>query len=559
MREPPSDQSERDNDRCCISSDAKGRTLVTSFPPLVHSVSARPIPERFYRFEGFDSDNIGSALAQVGRALSPVPSSQKVENGRWRNWLGQPSSVISSHVAVEGSQVSIDHRVSPGVSEIRRPERNPPLSLPSKEDLMPPKSTEVIPSEPRGLNKLPSSSDSSEILSRYEEFVSRLRRLEHFDTPEIPPSPTEHSIGVDAEIDMPAHLFDASEESMMFISGAGIHEEDKLPTEGVETQCQESVTTSDAHIHHPESILTCRSSPLPPLAAQPAPTESEGIDLDEAWKTFVFGDEGSDEVGKAVFKEARHDAARRMRPSDSSAYLEDSPESESNSNIATIGTLYANDNNETSDSTENPSPTGVSAKATYGHSSIGPGPGSLHGSGASAEAPSVEANAGTSIPSGAESNTDSPVASGPRSGEIVESSTPESLTGPPSLTTSMAVVPARSDVGVSEPGTSGEQFRFVPPKLFVGSRSNDGSQLKRGTEVGVGISLTRRRRGRPRKRANDGRADIRALPNYSSDPIEEVEDEERPPTSIFPALELARGKFCQEEPCELLDIGWKSR
>jgi hypothetical protein len=403
---------------------------------------------------------------------------------------------------------------------------------------MPCKSTEVILSGPRGLNKLPSSSDSSEILSRYEEFVSRLRRLEHFGTPEIPPSPTEHSIGVDAEIDIPAHLFDAREEGMMFVSGAGIHEEDKLPTEGVETQCQESVTTSDANIHHPESILTCRSSPLPPLAAQPVPTESEGIDLDEAWKTFVFGDEGSDEVGKAVFEEARHDAARRMRPSDSSAYLEDSPESESNSNIATIGTLYANDNNETSDSTENPSPTGASAKATYDHSSIGPGPGSLHGSGASAEAPSVEANAGTSIASGAESYTDSLVDSGPRSGEIVESSTPESLTGPPSLTTSMAVVPARSDVGVGEPGTSGEQFRFVPPKLFVGSRSNDGSQLKRGTEVGVGISLTKRRRGRPRKRANDGRADIRALPNYSSDPIEEVEDEERPPTSIFPALEL---------------------
>jgi hypothetical protein len=58
----------------------------------------------------------------------------------------------------------------------------------------------------------------------------------------------------------------------------------------------------------------------------------------------------------------------------------------------------------------------------------------------------------------------------------------------------------------------------------------------------VGISITRRRRGRPRRRANDGRADIRALPNYSSDPIEEFGDDERAQVrehGLFPALELA--------------------
>ncbi|KAK4138779.1 hypothetical protein BT67DRAFT_438090 [Trichocladium antarcticum] len=568
MREPPSDQSERDDERCCISSDAKGRTLVTSFPQLIHSVSARPIPERFYRFDEFDSDNTGSAFAQVGRAPSPVPSSQKAENGKWRNWLEQPSSVISSQAAVEGSRVSVDHRVSPGVSEIRRPhqrlpskedlapsadvgvgpedsdvhqpERNPHQSRPSMEDHVPWTSNGMVPGETRDLSTLLGSSGSSEILSRYEEFLSRLRQFEQFDAPTVRPLTTEHPTEGDAEASMVTQGSEAHEMDMAQVNSADLYKESNVPTEGVETRDHETAA-SDVQIRHPKSISRDRSSPLSPSAAQQAPTESEGIDSDEAWKAFVFGDEDSDEVGNAVLEEARQDAARKMPPSDSSAaYLRDSPGSEPHSNIATVGTLYANEDGETSDCTETGPPTDASAQATCGRSSIGPGSGpTLNGSGASAEAPSVEVNAGTSTAPGAESNPDSSDDSGPRSVEIVDSSTPGSYTGPPSVPTSMAVVGARSDVGVSEPGTSGEQFRFVPPKLFVGSRSNDMAQFKRGTESGVGISLTRRRRGRPKRRANDGRADIRALPNYSSDPIEEVEDETRPLKSRFPALELA--------------------
>jgi hypothetical protein len=108
----------------------------------------------------------------------------------------------------------------------------------------------------------------------------------------------------------------------------------------------------------------------------------------------------------------------------------------------------------------------------------------------------------------------------------------------------MAVAPARSEAVSSEVATTGEQFRFAQPKLFVGSRSSM-SQPKRVAVSGVGISLAKKKRGRPKKKANDGRADIRALPNYSSDPIEESEDEGRGrkegrvPKSLFPALEMS--------------------
>ncbi|KAK3944098.1 hypothetical protein QBC46DRAFT_375338, partial [Diplogelasinospora grovesii] len=106
---------------------------------------------------------------------------------------------------------------------------------------------------------------------------------------------------------------------------------------------------------------------------------------------------------------------------------------------------------------------------------------------------------------------------------------------PPSL----AVKSARSEVGVTEPG---EHFRFAPPKLFVGKRSSQTSS-RRPIEAIAPVSLTRpgrgsTRRGRPKKRARDGRADIRALPNYNSDPIEDIQEEDDHPSSIFGALEL---------------------
>ncbi|KAL2162620.1 hypothetical protein VTH06DRAFT_6456 [Thermothelomyces fergusii] len=98
--------------------------------------------------------------------------------------------------------------------------------------------------------------------------------------------------------------------------------------------------------------------------------------------------------------------------------------------------------------------------------------------------------------------------------------------------------------GSGESGKSVAQFRFSQPKTFVGSRSKQ-TQPERTVESSFGITLNRKGRGRSRKRANDGRADIRALPNYSSDPIEDYDDEgpvrrkdKKAPKSLFPKLEL---------------------
>ncbi|KAK4042725.1 hypothetical protein C8A01DRAFT_13686 [Parachaetomium inaequale] len=481
MREPSSDQGERGEQRCCISSDAEGRILTTSFPPFSHPLSVRPIPEAFYHLERFDSENTGTAIAQIGRAISPVPSSQKVDNIRWHKWLGQPSSPLSSRAAVEGSRASLEHRLSPGISEVRRPKQEPPPSSP------------------------PSSGFTTENL--VDSVKSR-------------------------------------EEEMVPLSSPHDHEESSVSAR-VGSQEQGSAATNIAEVLDLKHIPGDFSSSQPPLAEQVC-AESDGTDPDEAWKTFVFGYEKSDEVSKAAFEEAKHDAIRSLQPSEFLVPSDEGSGSDGHSHIATVGTIYTKHDDETFEYAEPCFHAEVSGslEATCGPSSTRVESGvAMDLSDEFAQDPSLRVNAGTSSISDLERAPDSPDNSGFVSAEEADSSTSALHAGAPSMTTSMAVAPARSDAVSSETGTTAEQFRFSQPKLFVGSRSNP-SQPVRPAGPGVGISLTKRRRGRSKKRTNDGRADIRALPNYSGDPIEEFEEERVPkegrlPKSLFPALELA--------------------
>jgi hypothetical protein len=264
---------------------------------------------------------------------------------------------------------------------------------------------------------------------------------------------------------------------------------------------------------------------------------------------FVFGGENSDEVCKAVFEEAKQDAVRQLQPSTSPTPPDEGSEVDGHSNIATVGTLNTRHDNEKSVSAEGCSLNDTSEDLNVidkVSSSAGGSAPAIDISDEAIPAPSIEVNAESSDVSGQESTTN--ISGSDETGflEGVESSTSELPAGASSMTSSMAVAPARSEVGPSETDTTGEHFRFTQPKLFVGSRSNM-AQPKPVTDRGAGIILTKRKRGRQKKRANDGRADIRALPNYSSDPIEEFEEEEearpsrgeRAPKSLFPALELS--------------------
>ncbi|KAK4127340.1 hypothetical protein N657DRAFT_206648 [Parathielavia appendiculata] len=542
MREPSSDQSESGERRCCVSSDADGHILTTSFPLLSHPLSVRPVPEAFYDPERFDSETTGTAAAQVGRIVSPVAPSQRIENIRWHQWLGQPSSPVSSHVAVKGSKRSRDYKVSPGVSERRRPEQKPHIPSHPPGGLQPSKPKKANSGRSRDPAKMLSSSNSSEILSRYEGLVARLRQLGQFDTPESNGSPSEPPIGVGTENTNSS--IKGHGEKPVCHSSSRVHDGSSFATESANPV--QRIDSSNANVLDLEHRPTKRSSLQAPSAVPQDHAEPEGADPDEAWKTFVFGDKDSDELGKAAFEEARHDAVRHLQPSTSPTAIDEGLEYDGQSNIVTVGTLYTRHDNETSITAEARSPSEAfgGVNISYDASSIeSASPSVISVSDESNSPSSVEVNAGTSDVSGQESIAGASGSFEPSSLPETEISASHLHVGTPSMTTSMAVAPAQSDMVPSESDTAGEHFRFSQPKIFVGRSSL--TQPKPVTDRGPGITLAKRRTGRPRRRANDGRADIRALPNYSSDPIEDFEEGKRPsrgeraPRSLFPALELS--------------------
>lgn len=445
-----------------------------------------------YSIDTLESANTNSALAQVGQIISPVPVSQKAENAAWMDWLEHPTSALSSDKADDGSQEPLEEpRISPGISERYQAARKPSQPLPTWGNETPTEadvgaSTVRTPS----LSNPPSSSDCSRILDRYEDLIFKIGQ------------PQKHP-----ELD--------------------VSRRQSYPDRG--SFYEEGDNT------HVDAIR-----PKSPMHIQRANSGQSEADLDEAWKTFVFGDENIDEVEEEAFNDAKHDAARDLQPSDFSASVTPKPMSELDSNVAAAGTMYSHANH---DETSEDSGASADCEATFGPSSASEASdpaSSSSSSGVAIRPQSIKADAGSST-SEIEGHTindfDDNLA--PTETEFIKSIIPEAPTSPTSkaasVVTSVAIEVTRSEAGPREP-----HFRFARPKPFVGNRSVSTHMKRPAEAVAPFVSLTKKRRGWQRKRAHDGRADIRALPNYSGDPIEDVEDDDDPsPPSLFGALELA--------------------
>lgn len=73
-------------------------------------------------------------------------------------------------------------------------------------------------------------------------------------------------------------------------------------------------------------------------------------------------------------------------------------------------------------------------------------------------------------------------------------------------------------------GNSSEAYKFARPKLFMGKKLGPVDERR---HIALSTAQIRGRnpmRGRP-ARKSDGRANIKKLPNYGSDPIEEFEED----------------------------------
>jgi hypothetical protein len=421
--------------------------------------------------------------------MSPIPLSQTEENIGWRRWLGQSTaSLITDETAGGGRLSPKGARISPGISE-RRAEREWSQTLSALTDITPIEVGEEDFGETRGPD-VPSSSEFSQMLNQYYEITSGLfESHEEFDL-EVPHAQLQDSRVTDPETD----------------------------------------TTRGGAV-----CLTSPAIPRVPVEREAAP--------DEAWKQFVFGDDNTDEFLEQAFKKATQDAARNLQPSDCSTCVAEEPLSEWDSVFAVPGSpfsgLFAAP--DTADGDLSSAVVSASREATLAPSSAellsNLTPSSPH---ATSQPSRIVAEAGSSMSPGVGCSTNhdgdpwSDVSM--RLESIGQEPLSDHTSGVPSVVpsavTSMAVEPAQSVAGGNE-----LQFRFAPPKLFVGSRSIP-NQVTRRTGAAVPLSFERKRKGRSKKRAPDGRADIRALPNYTDDPIEEIEDGDASQPSLFGALEF---------------------
>lgn len=99
-----------------------------------------------------------------------------------------------------------------------------------------------------------------------------------------------------------------------------------------------------------------------------------------------------------------------------------------------------------------------------------------------------------------------------------------------------------SALKIVEPVHSGigntDKTKFVPPKMFVGKLAGLTDSGRQTAVQTVRPARKMKRVPQKGKKPRDNRANIRALPNYSSDPIEDIVDEGgRSRSSLFRALE----------------------
>ncbi|KAK2003288.1 hypothetical protein LX36DRAFT_696975 [Colletotrichum falcatum] len=241
------------------------------------------------------------------------------------------------------------------------------------------------------------------------------------------------------------------------------------------------------------------------------------IGVDAEWINFIFGD-GDDEVQEIAFQEARKEAARDLRPSSVSgnSCCQTTGSDDVDYDTTTAATYATSNGDYEKDGSMSSPPSRSSSGSGLGHTSI-------RGFGDVANAPLKTYNhmnthtdvADSTIVEVAES-----IAEGVRSG----CHTTDMPSTPELDSASTAAQPPESEVGE----VPGQSFQFARPKTFVGRLASSLVQ-DAGPIVPLSVHNEAGKSGRPRRRsrkkAKDGRADIRRVPDHDGDPIEGGSDE----------------------------------
>ena len=555
--------------------------ILTSSPLLLQPVPWRAIPQALIRTSSFQSESdgessSGSVIAQVGREEFPATESQINDEATWKNWIGQSSDQDDTAKSVDGSCESMERgRISPGISEFPMNEANlekiqSALDQPNEET----EASSTDQPEPAG-SDLPSSDASltgmegqlaftaqfkgpekfpdvinctvpaqstdlvepplKEVRVEYDALLSPLEDFQHSTVarPNIPSSSPEYTV--------PQACYATQDQQIA--SGPLQICTAQLATQDSSSACQDSHIAwnmnkgdcQDASPGDSNENLPCLPERESLLASSNADT-----DLDKAWKHFIFADDSATDIEDTVYREVKRDIARNLRPSSTDVsqdiYIDAPKRDQGRSSVRTLPSsdadeiprmsvefLSSDDGSMSHRATIcsqdamvhcipslNTHQDGDSSRVGIGHACHTTYTGTRSSS--QAEYPSCEET--LSVAQFHATETD-----------LVSESA------------SMMAEPSCSEAGGRRLSLEEHRpFKFAPPKLFIGKNSNPDRPRQLANH---GSAKNRKRSGRTRRPACDGRANIKAVPNYHGDPIEDPEDEVRQASSgLFKALEM---------------------
>lgn len=561
-------------------------------------IPIRPLPGLSMSLIGGSLDHAtdGSMIAQVGQGESPTPSSRIEGNEVWRRLAAlSQSDAGQRNPILDGSDTLLCPRISPGVSTRRQP-RNLSAVLPYEQASY---GNTVTSGGYQGMSShdsheydsnlgqgTPSAGEPS--LSLHSTDVARDGQgTLSYDSAQAESTGTSGVYGHlaedngsrrqsadDAGSSLGMRAASPSSESTEYLyrdtdleridsSGSANSETDsadqrvadlrevalKLVSRRPETPWWNEETKSvDKPAGCLENFNTDSNDDLqrePPHATQETPERgtpkvnhehSPSPEPDDVWYKYVFSDTNTDELHKEVLAEAGKECAGNLLGQGGGEDSGNITESELGHNISTAATHWQSSTGATDTRDDITSTSQVSASqnvamgslletqttGTVFHGWQGPG-------GPPYAAPSM-------MQGSTSSDTTYP---GQRDGNGSESTTQGMSQGTTDITSSFSSKIAEPPRSIAENASAKENFVFAPPKLFVGKLSESVPSDRPVVAVNP-VTLTKPKRGRPKKKALDGRASIKSIPVYHDDPIEDYDElgaQGRVVPSLFKALD----------------------
>lgn len=507
-------------------------------PLLFHPVPTRPALLRLFSSHSFDSDNAESTVAQVGVQCPLIASDQIEENQAWRCFVASSDdiqiSIGSPTLSIEKS--ALERLISPGVSCMGQtelphdnPEERPRHALIWENTGINGDMEETSPIHAFGGMQ---SYQSGIIGSANQPNDDQADSAPEDLSPEVIYKTLMHSIEESqvggGEIQRGHMMSVISDEVSLLV----------VPSTLSTSSIASALSCNDTILQAPRPkelspLLTTHTTQPMGCQEPDGPSSSESIphtikaprkdtpeDEHDMWKKFVFG--GSDESPAEALADARKETARNLLPSitSSSTYDEvskpDTHSYEDFHELATSSLLGPVLGVDRLDCAHNPEYLAIDSLTTASASNV-----------ATAVVSSPALISELRYPE-TTTRTDEATAGSSNSSIVAQRDAIDGLIDPMATEITMAKSDKESRMVQSQQleklkGTD-ENFKFVRPKLFMGKKLgpvDEQRQVTLSTAQIRGRNQTRRRSTRTR----DGRANIRKLPNYGNDPIEEFEED----------------------------------